>query len=178
VMLGGDDLVPVAGWPEVGRDAVGAAVSRLGDRVYVALDAGADGDAPPLLHVRDAQSGRVLASLAQPDPARDPAASEDGRLYACSGGAAVAYRHVPGGLERDWERPLGVLEGEEACALRLDGAGDRLAVFSRGAGGGLALLARDDGRVLGETPEAPLDAAFAADGRLYVLEGATVRVVR
>jgi hypothetical protein len=170
-------LEPRAGWPEVGREAVGAAVSALADRVYLSV-AGDDarGDAPEV-QVRDAQSGRVLATLPQPYPARDPAASPQGLLYACAHGEAFAYRHVAGGLERAWERPLDVLDGSGGCALRLDAEGRRVAAFSRGAGGGLALLDAADGQVLGVTPDAPLDAAFGPDGRLFVLEGPTIRVV-
>jgi hypothetical protein len=178
VLLTADALAPLAGWPEVGRPATGAAVSWLGDRVYLALDAGGHGDEPALLQVRDAQTGRVLASIAQPEPVRDPLAGPDGVLYACTAEGVVAYRHYPGGLERAWERPLELLAGADGCHLRMDADGTRLAAFSRGAGGGLALLDAGDGEELGRTPEPPLDAAFGPGGRLYLLEGAAVRVVR
>jgi energy-converting hydrogenase Eha subunit A len=170
-------LEVLGGWPEVGADAVGAAVSALGDRVYVSLAPGEGSDAPAAIHVRDAQSGRVVGEIAQPEAAFDPVAAADGRLFACTEATAVAYRHVPRGLERDWERPVDLLRGEGGCALRI-GDGGRLAVFSRGEGGGLVLLDAADGRVLGQTPRPPLDAAFGPGGRLYVLEGPSVRVVR
>jgi hypothetical protein len=178
VLLAGESLAPLAGWPEVGREATGAAVSWLGDRVYLALAGGARGDEPPLLQVRDAQSGRVLATIAQPEPVRDPVAGPGGLLYACTAEGVVAYRHYPGGLERAWERPLPLLGGADGCHLRMDADGTRLAAFSRGTGGGLALLDAGDGEELGRTPDPPLDAAFGPGGRLYVLEGAAVRVVR
>jgi hypothetical protein len=168
----------LGGWPEVGADAVGAAVSALGDRVYVSLARGEGSDAPAAIHVRDAQSGRVVGEIAQPEAAFDPVAAADGRLFACTEASAVAYRHVPRGLERDWERPVDLLRGEGGCALRIGANGGRLAVFSRGEGGGLVLLDAADGRVLGRTPRPPLDAAFGPGGRLYVLEGPSVRVVR
>ena len=53
-----------------------------------------------------------------------------------------------------------------------------MAVFGRGRGAKLALLDARTGRVLSQTKTAPLDAAFGAEGRLYLLEPRAVRVLR
>ena len=66
---------------------------------------------------------------------------------------------------------------DERCC---NGSGGVFLAFLAGGliGAGLALLDARTGRVLSVTRRAPLDAAFGAEGRLYLLEPGSVRVVR
>ncbi|HEX6912513.1 MAG TPA: hypothetical protein VF142_19055 [Longimicrobium sp.] len=169
-------LRPVWGWPETGGEALGVAVSPLADRVYVSVDRA--GDLPPAIHVRDAGSGRVLLTAEQTDPLRGLAAGPDGTLYAHANGVVVRLRHGEGGLRRVWQETPPVRGSGGEMELRVDPSGERVAVFGRGRGAGLALLDARTGRVLSVTRRAPLDAAFGAEGRLYLLEPAAVRVLR
>lgn len=169
-------LRPAWGWPETGGEALGVAVSPLADRVYVSVDRAAD--LPPAIHVRDAGSGRVLLTAEQTDPLRGLAAGPDGTLYAHANGVVVRLRHGAEGLRRVWQETPPVRGSGGEMELRVDPSGERVAVFGRGRGAGLALLDARTGRVLSVTRTAPLDAAFGAEGRLYLLEPGAVRVLR
>lgn len=169
-------LRPLWGWPETGGEAVAMAVSPLADRVYVSVDG--TGDVPAAVQVRDAGSGRVLMVSEQPDPLRGLVAASDGALYAHANGLVVRLRHVPQGLRRVWSETPPVRGPEGEMELRVDPSGTRVAVWGRGRGARLAVLDAATGRVLGQTQTAPLDAAFGAEGRLYLLEPGSVRVVR
>ena len=169
-------LQPLWGWPETGGEALGVAVSPLADRVYVSVDRGAD--LPPAVQVRDAGSGRVLLSATQADPLRGLTAGPDGTLYGHASGLVVRLRHGPQGLRRAWAETPGVRGPGGEMELRVDPSGERVAVFGRGRGARLAVLDARTGRVLSLTKTAPLDAAFGAEGRLYLLEPRAVRVLR
>jgi hypothetical protein len=169
-------LRPLWGWPETGGEALAMAVSPLADRVYVSVDGA--GDVPASVQVRDAGSGRVLMRAEQPDPIRGLVAASDGALYGHANGLVVRLRHGPQGLRRVWSETPPVRGPEGEMELRVDPAGTRVAVFGRGRGARLAVLDAATGQVLGQTQTAPLDAAFGAEGRLYLLEPGSVRVVR
>jgi hypothetical protein len=167
------DLTPRWGWPEVGGDVTGAAISPLGDRLYVAVDAGRDRGGGAWV-VRDVVGGGVL--LREPaDPPFSPLlAAGETTLVGLSGGEVVRFRPGLDGAERVWLRALPAAR-DAAGRVRVDRSGRRVAVL--GPGGRLFLLDGADGRVIGEAPE-PLDAAFDPAGRLYLLEEGGVRVVR
>jgi hypothetical protein len=169
-------LRPLWGWPETGGEALAMAVSPLADRVYVSVDRA--GELPAAVQVRDAGSGRVLMSAEQTDPLRGLVAASDGALYGHANGLVLRLRHGPQGLRRVWGETPPVRGPEGEMELRVDPSGTRVAVFGRGRGARLAVLDAATGRVLGQTQTAPLDAAFGAEGRLYLLEPGSVRVVR
>ncbi|HEY0037809.1 MAG TPA: hypothetical protein VGB66_14030 [Longimicrobium sp.] len=166
-------LTPAWGWPETGTQALAVAVSPLGDRVYVSVDEAEDGK--PQVQVRDAATGRVLFRAEQADALRALAAAPDGTLFGVADGAVVRLRHEGQVLRRVWSVSPKV---GDAAELRMDPTGRRVAVLGRGSGATLAVLEAGDGRVLGQTKTAPLDAAFGVDGRLYLLERRAVRIVR
>jgi hypothetical protein len=169
-------LQPRWGWPEAGAEPLAGAVSPLADRVYLALDTAGGREAA--LQVRDAATGRLLAA-ADEDPALAALATAlDGGLFAAGGGAALRLAHTADEVRRVWREPTGVRGADGWMALRVDPAGRRLAVFGRGEGARLALLDARTGELLGETREAPRDAAFGPEGRLYLLEEGALRVVR
>jgi hypothetical protein len=169
-------LQPRWGWPEVGAEPLAGAVSPLADRVYLALDTAAGRQAA--LQVRDAATGRLLAA-ADEDPALAALATAgDGGLFAAGGGAALRLAPTADEVRRVWREPTGVRGADGWMALRVDPAGRRLAVFGRGEGARLALLDARTGELLGETREAPRDAAFGPEGRLYLLEEGALREVR
>lgn len=169
-------LAPAWGWPETGDAATALAVSPLGDRVYLATFGEADG---ALLRVLDAQTGRELSRTAFDAPVTALAAGRGDELLAIVGGGAEGLRHGADGVDVRWRAAPSALDlggDDRAPELRVSPDGGRLAVFR--AGGGLRVLAAEDGRVLGRTDEAPADAAWGSDGRLYVLEAGGVRVLR
>jgi hypothetical protein len=166
-----DSLRPRWGWPAAGAEPAGAAVSPLGDRVYVALDtATARGAA---IQVRDAGTGRVLLDAPRDEAPTALVAGADGALFVADGGSVRRLEPRLAGLEEGWSRAVGI---GDALALRTDPTGHRVAAFSPGER--LVLLDARTGEVLGETREAPLDAAFGPEGRLYLLEERALRVVR
>jgi hypothetical protein len=162
-------------WAETGGEALGVAVSPLADRVYVSVDRAED--LPPAVQVRDAVSGRVLLAAEQTQGLRGLTAGPDGTLYGYADGTVVRLRHGPEGLRRVWTETPGVRGPAGELELRVDPSGTAVAVFGRGRGARLAVLDALTGRVLGQTT-APLDAAFGAEGRLYLLESGAVRVMR
>lgn len=167
-------LAPAWGWPETGAAATALAVSPLGDRVYLATASDDDG---ALVRVLDQQSGREVGrtEVDEPVTALLPGAGDD--LFAVMEGGVRAFRHGAEGLEERWSVTAAALDlGEGATELRVSPDGSRAAAFR--AGGRLALLAAEDGRILGRTTEAPADAAWGADGRLFVLEASGLRVLR
>lgn len=166
-------LTPAWGWPETGTQALAVAVSPLGDRVYVSVDEAEDGK--PQVQVRDAASGRVLFRAEQADALRALAVAPDGTLFGVANGTVVRLRHEGQVLRRLWSVSP---RAGDAAELRVDPTGRRVAVLGRGSGATLAVLDAGDGRVLGQTKTAPLDAAFGVDGRLYLLERRAVRIVR
>jgi hypothetical protein len=166
-------LTPAWGWPETGTQALAVAVSPLGDRVYVSVEEAEDGK--PQVQVRDAATGRVLFRAEQADALRALAAAPDGTLFGGADGDVVRLRHEGQVLRRLWSVSPGA---GDAAELRVDPTGRRVAVLGRGSGATLAVLDAGDGRVLGQTKTAPLDAAFGVDGRLYLLERRAVRIVR
>ncbi|HEU4882385.1 MAG TPA: hypothetical protein VFT45_09080, partial [Longimicrobium sp.] len=170
-------LTPRWGWPETGAEAVGLAVSPLADRLYVSVDRA--GEVPPAVQVRDAGSGRVLFAADQAEALRGLAAGPDGTLYGWqANGLVVRLRHGPQGLRRIWAESPAVRGSGGELEVRVDPAGRRVAVFGRGRGARLAVLDALNGRVLGQTNAAPLDAAFDVGGRLYLLEPGELRVLR
>jgi hypothetical protein len=169
-------LQPRWSWPETGGEALGMAVSPLADRVYVSVDRA--GDLSAAVQVRDAGSGRVLTSVEMDEPLRALAAGPDGTLYGLSDGAVVRLRPGPGGLRRVWTEAPSIGASGDQVEMRMDPSGARVAVFGRGRGARLAVLDARTGRVLGVTKTAPLDAAFGAEGRLYLLEQRMIREVR
>lgn len=169
-------LAPRWGWPETGGEAVGVAVSPLGDRVYVSVDRA--GDLPAAVQVRDAASGRVLFAAEQGEPVRGMAAGPDGTLYGVlPDGAVVRLRHAEDELRRVWAESPSVRGDDGEVEARVDPAGRWIAVLGRGRGARLAVLDAATGRPRGETT-APLDAAFDVRGRLYLLEPQALRVLR
>jgi hypothetical protein len=166
------DLAPRWGWPEVGGEVTGAAVSPLGDRLYLAVDAGREGGGAWV--ARDVAGGRVLLREAVDPPFSPLLAAGETTLVGLSGGDVVRFRPGLAGAARLWLRALPGAR-DAPGRVRVDGSGRRVAVL--GPGGRLFLLDGADGTVIGEAPE-PLDAAFDPEGRLYLLEGDGVRVVR
>jgi hypothetical protein len=167
-----DSLHTLWGWPHAGPAATALAVSPLADRVYLALDSSTVEGTDPRVQVRDQQSGRVLATLAQPAAVRWLAVAGSGVLYgyaeAEGKGSVVALGHVVGGLEERWRVTLRRVGLDAPAAVRVSPAGDRVAVFGR-RGGGVRLLDGATGAVIGHEDESPLDAAFDAGGRLHLL---------
>jgi len=178
-VLGMDtSLVLRWGWPEAGSEAGALAVSPLGDRVYLALNGSDERDLEPAVQVRDAYSGRVLASRDAPAPVRGLEAAADGRLYGWDEDGIFALRHAVEGLAEVWRVSVGRVELERVDALRVSPSGGRLAVLARGEGGGVRVLDTADGRVVAREGEAPPDVAWDGRGRLLVLGTREVRVVR
>lgn len=166
-----DSLRPRWGWPAAGAEPRGAAISPLGDRVYVALDTGTVRDAA--IQVRHAGTGRVLLDAPRDAAPAALAAGADGALFVAEGARIQRLEPRLAGLEEGWSRGVGI---GDALALRTDPTGHRLAAFAPGER--LVLLDARTGEVLGETREAPLDAAFGPEGRLYLLEERALRIVR
>jgi hypothetical protein len=77
-----------------------------------------------------------------------------------------------------WDVPVAESGLPRADAVRVSPDGARVAVIARGRSGGLRLLDARTGAVVGRTDEAPLDAAFGVEGRLWILNAREVRVVR
>jgi hypothetical protein len=169
-------LEPRWGWPETGASPLAAAVSPLADRLYVSVDT--PGGRGPAVEVRDAATGRHLRSAAHDPSLGGMVVTGDGALFGASAGAAFRLGDAEGRLRRAWARPTDARgAGDASLEVRADPAGRRVAVFGRGEGGRLVLLDGRTGEVLGETRTAPVDAAFAPGGRLYVLEEGALRVV-
>jgi hypothetical protein len=169
------DLTPMWGWPELDGTLAAAVVSPLGDRLYVALRAGSEAGGRGVLAVREAPRGRVVSS-SERDPAhRALAAAGETTLVGVAGAVVERFRPGLDGSQRVWSRSLPL--GDGPVVLRADRAGRRVAVFEAAPDGRLFLLDGGDGAVLGET-EAPLDADFDAEGRLFLLETDAVRVIR
>jgi hypothetical protein len=166
-------LMPAWGWPETGAEALAVAVSPLGDRVYVSV--AKSGDAGPRVQVRDAASGRVLYHVDQDEALSGLVAAPDGTLFGVADGAVVRLQPRGQALRRMWSVSPKV---GDALELRVDPTGRRLGVLGRGRGAALAVLNAGDGKVLGQTKTAPVDAAFGVDGRLYLLERRSVRTMR
>ncbi len=160
------------GWPDAGAVATAIAVSPLGDRVYVALDASERNGTAPAVEVRDAQSGRPLYRWEAPAAVTALEVGPDNTLYALAGGSVLALRHGSGGLAPLWSVTA---EGDEP-RLRVSPTGARVAVVSDGEG--VRLLETGEGRVVGRTDEAPRDAAFDVGGRLWVLYPREIRIIR
>ena len=160
------------GWPDAGAPATAIAVSPLGDRVYVALDASERYGTPPTVEVRDAQSGRLLYGWEAPAAVTALEAGPDNTLYALAGGSVLALRHGSGGLAPLWNVAA---EGDEP-RLRVSPTGARVAVVSEGRG--VRLLETGEGKVVGRTDEAPRDAAFDVVGRLWVLYPREIRIMQ
>ncbi len=176
-VLGLDTLLTTRwGWPEAGSTAGALAISPLGDRVYVALNGDDARDLVPAVQVRDAFSGRILATWEAPAPVRGLEPSPDGRVYGWDDDAVFALRHTTAGVEEVWRVSLDGLERVDA--LHASPSGAKLAVLARGEGGGVRVLDAADGRVIAREGEAPPDAAWDVRGRLLVLETREVRVVR
>jgi len=159
------------GWPDAGAPATAIAVSPLGDRVYVALDASERNGTAPAVEVRDAQSGRPLHRWEAPAAITVLEAGPDNTLYALVGGSVTALRHGSGGLAPLWS----VAAGDEP-RLRVSPTGTRVAVLSEDEG--VRLLETGSGEVVGRTDEAPRDAAFDVEGRLWVLYPREIRIMR
>ena len=178
-VLGLDTVLALRwGWPEAGSEAGALAISPLGDRVYLALDGSDARDLEPAVQVRDAYSGRVLASWDAPAPVRGLEAAADGRLYGWDEDGVFALRHAPEGLAEVWRVSLGRAGLERIDGVRVSPSGARVAVLARGEGGGVRVLDTADGRVAAREGEAPPDAAWDVRGRLLVLGTREVRVVR
>lgn len=169
-------LQPRWGWPDAGSPVSAIAVSPLGDRVYVALAGSEAHDVPAGIEVRDALSGRLLSTYGTGSAARVLETGPDGTVYAAVGGSVQALRHGPDGLKQLWTRDFGGIGGHDPQAVRVSPDGGRLAVVAYGRE--LHLLAARDGRVLEESKRAPRDAAWDAAGRLWVLGGREIRIVR
>jgi hypothetical protein len=178
VGLRADSLRLLWGWPHAGPAATALAASPLGDRVYLALDASEPEGTEPRVQVRDQQTGRVLADVKQPMPARSLVAGRDGFLYgyaeADGAGAVFSLRHVPDGLEERWRTTLRHAGLTAPAALRVSPTWQRLAVFGEG---GVRLLDARTGTVVGHLNERPRDAAFDARGRLHLLYDTRTEVI-
>ncbi len=174
--LAPETLAPKWGWPDAGSAVSSLAVSPLGDRVYVALAGSERHDVPAGIEVRDALSGALLSTYGSGAAVRSLVAGPDGTLYGLIGGSVVALRHGPDGLKQVWSKDFGGIGGHDPDAVRVAPVGGRLAVVAFGRE--LHLLAAADGRVLEESKRAPRDAAWDAAGRLWVLGGREIRIVR
>ncbi|MBB4634142.1 YncE family protein [Longimicrobium terrae] len=168
-------LRPAWGWPEAGGEAVGMAVSPLGDRVYVSVAAA--GEAPAAVRVHDAASGRILFATDQPVPLRGLTAAEDGSLFGVADGRVVRLRHERDGLPRLWAQAPRVAGDSDEVRLRVNPAGTRVAVFGRGRGARMVVLDAATGEVVDRMQEAPLDAAYGVEGRLYLLDRRGLKVL-
>jgi DNA-binding beta-propeller fold protein YncE len=171
-------LEPRWGWPEPGSDAGAVAVSPLGDRVYLAVEGDDALDLPRTVQTRDALTGRVLAESVPPEHVRELAAAADGTLFGRGERRVFALRPGPGGLTVRWDVPVAASGLPRADGVRVSPDGARVAVLARGKGGGVRVLDARTGAVVGRTDEAPLDAAYGVEGRLWILNAREVRVVR
>ena len=174
--LAPETLAPRWGWPDAGSPVGALAVSPLGDRVYVALSGSERHDVAAAIEVRDALSGRLLSTYATGAPVRALEVAPDGTLYAVLGGSVAALRHGPGGLKQLWSKDFGGIGRHAPDAVRVSPGGQRLAAVAFGHE--LHLLAAADGKVLEESTKAPRDAAWDVAGRLWVLSGREIRIVR
>jgi hypothetical protein len=178
VGLAGETGAARWGWPEAGTDATALAVSPLGDRVYLAL--AGDDDVGPRVQVRDAESGRVLATVEMPEPVRWLAAAPDGTLLGWGGedggGSAFALATGPDGLTERWRVPLRRLGLEAPVRARLAPAGDRVAFLADGPEGRLVIA--DSAGALVSRTKPPRDAQWDAAGRLHLLYDGELRTVR
>lgn len=178
-VLGLDTLLATRwGWPEAGSTAGALAISPLGDRVYLALNGDDERDLVPALQVRDAFSGRILATWEAPAPVRGLEPSADGRLFGWDDDGVFALRHSAAGVEEVWRVSLRRAGLERVDAIHASPSGAKLAVLARGEGGAVRVLDAADGRVIAGEGEAPPDAAWDGRGRLLVLGAREVRVVR
>jgi DNA-binding beta-propeller fold protein YncE len=174
--LAPESLVPRWGWPDAGSPVSALAVSPLGDRVYVALAGSDRHDVPAGIEVRDALSGRLLSTYPTGAAVRDLEVAPDGTLYALVGSSVAALRHGSDGLKQVWSKDFGGLGRHAPDAVRVSPNGARLAVVAFGHE--LHLLAAADGKVLEESKRAPRDAGWDVAGRLWVLGGREIRIVR
>jgi hypothetical protein len=146
--------------------------------VYLALDGDDERDLVPALQVRDAFSGRILATWDAPAPVRGLEPSAAGRVFGWDDDGVFALRHTTRGMEEAWRVSLRRAGLERVDEIRASPSGANLAVLARGAGAGMRVLDAADGRVIAGEGEAPPDAAWDGRGRLLVLGTREVRVVR
>lgn len=168
-------------WPRLGRRTTAAAMSPEGDRFYMVVAAG-NGNAGPVLLVRDAQTGRIMGSRALPFPLSRMETTRQGLLVGVGGedgetDVLLVLRPAANGAEILWRRRAGSLAVEPPLRLYVDPTGRRLAVS--GAGGeGMRVLNASTGRTIGTVHPAPRDAAFGNNGVLYALVAGELRVYR
>lgn len=167
-------------WPRLALRTTALAVSPEGDRVYHAVSDPAHGNEDRVL-IRDAQTGRVLATQPLPAPLRSLVSGWDGTLFGVSGEegdeSVVALRPGPDGLELRWRQTARSLELTGPVALRVAPEGARVAVFAPGSGGGVRVLDADTGEPVAAVEEGPFDADFGADGVLFLLYPGEIRIL-
>ncbi|MBA4155904.1 MAG: PQQ-binding-like beta-propeller repeat protein [Gemmatimonadetes bacterium] len=173
-------LRPLWAWSRLGRRATAIDSSPEGDRLYLAL--AGEGDSPPgEILVRDVQTGRVLASVQLSGAVRELVVGPTGILFLVlveDGGASLAaLRPGPHGLTELWRHAPGNDAPPGTPQIRVSGTGGDLAAFVPGAAG-LRVLDAHTGEVGLRTDDAPRDAAFGADGSLYLLFAEEIRVLR
>jgi hypothetical protein len=178
--LDADSLRQRWSWGRLGRGTRALALSPLDDQAYQSLAAGGDDGAPAQLLVRDLQTGRILARY-EPDGVVQALETDDaGTLYALldeDGRAVVlALRVSAEGMEPRWRQAVGPWLPE--ARLRVSARGHRAAVIYSGAERPGVLLDASTGARLARLDEGPVDAAFAADGALFMLRAGEVRVMR
>jgi hypothetical protein len=177
-----DSLIERWSWPRLGRAATALAIAPEADQVFLALAGSAAEQAGQEIVARDAETGRTLHRGVLPWPARELRAASEGRLYALivrgGRGAVLGLQVGPEGVRELWHRPLGRLGISGEAHLRLAPGGGRLVVFGSGERGGMAMLDAESGEPLARGREGPLDAAFDAADRLWILTPGVLGRVR
>jgi hypothetical protein len=179
VGLDTQQLRPRWAWTRMGAVTTALASSPEGDRLYQALAPDPASGTARLL-VRDLQTGRIMHEHEVTGEVAALEVSGTGWLYAVVAGPddaeVLCMRPTTEGLEVIWRHDV---DGSprDGARPRLESAGRRL-IFHDGAHGKFALLDASNGHRLMEADEPPLDAAFGADGKIYLLYAGEVRVLR
>jgi hypothetical protein len=176
-------LEPLSGWPALAAPTTALAASPHGDRLYLAVASGVEGEEGEegeRLLIRDLQTGRVLAEVPLEDRLEALTADERGVLYGLVREGrrvtVVALRPVTDRLEPVWRRRLSGRAGEGE--VWLVESGGRIAVAVPPPAPGVRLLDARDGALLGRAGGEALDFAFDPAGALWVLYRGVVRRVR
>jgi hypothetical protein len=176
-------LRPQWAWPKLGIEATAAVSSPEGDRLYVALSARAEAsEGRTRIVTRDVQTGRILNEAPVPVPFVTLATDAAGTIYGLAdgegSGAIWAFSDGPDGLQPLWRQSLRSLGLRDSVEMRVAPRGGRLAVFDAGEEGRLYLLDAATGEIRGMWRPAPLDAAFATTGPLYLLRTDAIEIIQ
>lgn len=173
-----ETLEPVWAWAARGARTTAMAITPEGDVLWQAL---APPGSRPVLLERDLQTGRVLDEHPLDSRGLFLAATPSGDLLAVLGDGDrlhVVRLRPRGELLMSVWRTAVELPGEPAPIVRYAADPDRIAILRPRNGAGLRVLDAEAGDLIGSVEETLLDAAFSADGVLYLLTSADIRAVR